>query len=261
MRNTEKFGGRSSAGNHLILRRIQLVPNVHADRADRRGITQTKADGMRKIIQVGDRRRLPVEVDVTHIAIHIAAVVENRAAQPVADEWQFHRKTQLLIENQNGQAANRKSAAWITGSGLIEAESTKRLAAASKEPLGELNDVGGKGLSWIANGRRAVYGISQRILHAESGRTGKNEVPAEWMIGRILKDAAYEAAVRAEPFRGQANVHSVESSAPRVAGIIAAIANVGDPNTRNQGWLVVQRNFVLVHTQLRGHDPAKKIPV
>ncbi len=130
-----------------------MIANVHSDRADRRGIAQTKTDGMRKIIQVGNRRGFPVEIDVRHVAIHVAAVIENRAAQAIADEGQPHRKAQFLIENQNGEAANGKSAARISRSGLIEAEAAERLATAGKKALGELNDVRRESLIRIANGR------------------------------------------------------------------------------------------------------------
>src|SRR5271163_998933 len=198
---------------------------------------------------------------MVHVAIDVAAVVENRAAQAVADEGQLHRKTQFLIENQNGETANRESAARISRPGLIEAESTQRLATASKKAFGKLNDVLRQIYRRVANGRRAIDGIAQGIFHAESGGTGEHEIAAERVIGRILEEAAYKAAVGAERFRGQADVHGVKSPAPGVAGIVATIARVGDTKTRDQRWLVVQRNFVWIHTQLGGHHPAKKVPI
>src|SRR5580704_7580576 len=135
-RKAEKLwhSGRRNGG--LILSRIDLESEVHAYRADRRGISQAKTNRVRKIIKVCSGRRFPGQGYVVHIAIHVATIVKNRATQTVADIGQLHWKAQFLVEDQKRESANGEAGAGVARAGFIQSETPKGGCAARKKALG-----------------------------------------------------------------------------------------------------------------------------
>ena len=84
MRQAVNLGEVRRSIRRLIPCRIDLIAEVKADRADRRGIAQTDAQGVRKIVQICERGRFPREGNVIDVPVHIPAVVKECAANPVA---------------------------------------------------------------------------------------------------------------------------------------------------------------------------------
>src|SRR5579863_5721696 len=134
-----RYGGRS--GRDAVGRWINLIAEIHANRADRRGITKTETDGVREIVQIRGGSGFPGKRDVVHVAVDVAAVVEKSAAQAIADERQPHREMQLLVEDQERKASDGKARAGIARAGFVEAKSPQRLCAAGKEAFGQRYDL------------------------------------------------------------------------------------------------------------------------
>src|ERR1700694_4139079 len=96
----------------------------------------------------------------------------------------MHRESQVLIENQQGLSANRKSSERVARPGLIERKSAQRRATAGEEPFGK-RDVGGKG-------------AAVRRLHAKTDRARKHEPAADGGVGGILHKDSKEIPRRAD---------------------------------------------------------------
>ena len=257
-----RWRNRGRSGRDGISRRIDLIAEIHANRADGSGVAQTKTDGVRKIIEVGGGGGFPGERNVIHVAVDVAAVVEKRAAKTIADEGQAHREMQLLIEDQEGEAADRKARARIARAGFIEAESPQRLRAAGKEAFGQRNNLARR------NGLAAIRGHvpcsrASRVFDSEARGTGEDEVAAKGMVGGVLDKGAQKASTGTKRSRSVAHVGGVEGAGFGIAGIVPAIASVGDAKSRHQSGLAIERNLIFGNraVQVGGHHAAKKITV
>src|SRR4029077_10980919 len=139
---------RARNGNHKR-RAIELIPEIDSNGAHRSLISHSESDGVGEVIQfVGairyahrhvrwpcgkrwilqrkcGRRQSRAERDSAEPAVHIAAVIENRPAERCPDERQAHRKTEFLVEDENGLATDWEAGAEIARPGLIEREASQ----------------------------------------------------------------------------------------------------------------------------------------
>ena len=134
---------------------VQLIAQIHANGADGSSVTRADADGVGKIVEfvgaveeallgVGGieyrLRSFPMKIDLIELAKDVTAIVEEGAADFVANPGQVHRETEFLIEDEH-----RLTADWETGNGiarasLVQREAAQRCAATSEQALRKGND-------------------------------------------------------------------------------------------------------------------------
>src|SRR5215510_2538492 len=137
-------------------RRIQVVSQIKTDRPNRGAVTDPTAHRMRNVVEITIRRdRVQAGTavglhivektvqNVARIGEHISHVVKHDCAHIIPNKGQGQGwRAQFNVVQEQGLAAEREPGLQIARAGLIEPETTMRVAASGEKSLRKRNEVG-----------------------------------------------------------------------------------------------------------------------
>src|ERR1035441_4653408 len=196
----------------IEVRGIDGIAEVDAERADGGAITDAEADGVDHVIEVLHTVLAGAESDVVEGGIDVTHVVIEDAADVVADQGE----AQLVLVEEQGVAAERKTGGHIAGAGLVFGETTVGVAAAAEEALGE-----GDGVDWIAE-------VVEGSDIADFSAAGEDQALADGVVRGVAEEHVDEVALRAEKVFGEADIDGSVETLVGIDGIVAAVLHQVD---------------------------------
>src|ERR1035441_8577762 len=198
-----------SAFETEILRAVDAVPQIHAQRPHRRLVAYAEAHRVHHVIEILYIALLLAQGEIIQIGVDIAHIVEEHAADIVADQWKPKLR---LIEHQE-IAAQRKSRGVVARARLAFREGAMRAAAAAEEALRQ------------RDGGRRIARVMGCDDIANFGAARQHQLLADGVVGGIAQQEAHEIDLRPEGVVRQPEIHRVVDAFVRIHRVVAAVQN------------------------------------